>query len=80
MAINSRVLFIYIHEISNIRDINNFNSIINYFQTNSIIVDHNLTSYSSMMQFHHFFNGIGLHMCENHHSCIFMNINEKICP
>ena len=30
-----------------------------------------------MMQFHNFFNAVGLHMCENHHYCIFMNINEK---
>ena len=31
------------------------------------------------MQFHNFFNAVGLHtcMCENHHNCIFMNINEK---
>ena len=77
MAINSRALFIHIHEISNIRDINISISIINYFQTHSIIMDNDLTGYSSMMQFHNFFNAVGLHMHENHHNCIFMNINEK---
>ena len=43
MTINLLASFVHIHEISIIKDINHFNSIINYFQTHSIILDHNLT-------------------------------------
>ena len=62
----------HIYEISNIkRNINNSNSILNYF----LYMEHNLTDV--IVQRCSLATSL-IHVYENHNDCIFMNINENI--